>query len=58
MRGCRRMSDRHVLFHREQLLAVAKQLKEFEKILAVDYVFTEEGEPIRQEFIWEDEDDS
>ena len=55
MRGSRRMSDRHVLFHREQLLAVAKQLTEFENILAVDYVFTEEGEPIRMEYVWEDE---
>ena len=49
------MSDRHVLFHREQLLAVAKQLKEFEKILAVDYIFTDRGEPIRMEYIWKDE---
>ena len=49
------MSDRHVLFHREQLLAVAKQLKEFEDILAVDFVFTDQGEPIRMEYIWKDD---
>ena len=49
------MSDRHVIFHREQLLAVAKQLTEFENIIAVDYVFTEEGEPIRMEYVWEDD---
>jgi len=49
------MTDRHVLFTREQLLAVAKQLVEFEKILAIDYVFTDDGDPIRMEYIWEDE---
>jgi len=49
------MTDRHVLFHREQLLAVVKQLTEFAGIIAVDYVFTEKGEPIRLEYIWEDE---
>jgi len=49
------MSDRHVIFNREQLLAVAKQLIEFEGIIAVDYVFTENGEPIRMEYLWEDD---
>ena len=49
------MTDRHVIFHRQQLLAVAKQLEEFEKIVGVDYVFTEEGEPIRMEYLWEDD---
>jgi len=49
------MSDRHVIFFREQLMAVAKQLTEFEGITAVDYVFTEGGEPIRMEYLWEDE---
>mgnify|MGYP003677735723 CR=1 FL=1 len=49
------MTDRHVIFTREQLLVVAKQLVEFEKILAVDYVFTDSGEPIRMEYLWEDE---
>jgi len=50
------MSDHHVIFHREQLLAVAKQLIEFEGIIAVDYVFTGDSEPIRMEYLWEDED--
>ena len=49
------MSVRLYLFHREQLLAVVKQLTEFAGIIAVDYVFTEKGEPIRLEYIWEDE---
>ena len=51
------MSDRHVIFFREQLMAVAKQLTEFEGITAVDYVFTGEGEPIRMEYLWEDVDE-
>ena len=50
------MSDRHVIFHRQQLLAVAKQLEEFEKIVAVDYVFTDQGDPIRMEYLWADEE--
>ena len=51
------MSDHHVCFTRHQLLAVAKQLEEFEDIIIVDYVFTGEGEPIRMEYVWKDEDE-
>jgi len=50
------MSDRHLIFSRLQLLAVAKQLEEFEDIIAVDYVFTDDGEPIRMEYLWADEE--
>lgn len=47
---------RHVVFSRSQLLAVSKQLEEFEDIVAVDYVFTDEGHPIRLEYLWADEE--
>ena len=50
------MSDRHIIFNRFQLQAVAKQLEEFEDIVAIDYVFTDDGEPIRMEYLWEDEE--
>lgn len=47
---------KHVLFTRPQLLAIAEQLKEFPDIYAIDYVFDEQGHPIRMEYIWEDEE--
>lgn len=49
---------RHVVFKREQLLSIAKQLEEFEDILMVDFQFTHDGEPLRVEYIWDDEDES
>jgi len=50
------MSDRHIIFSRHQLLAVASQLKEFEDLVGIDYVFTDDGEPIRMEYLWADEE--
>jgi len=47
---------RHIVFNRHQLLAVAKQLEEFPDIVAVDYQFEQDGDPIRIEYIWKDED--
>jgi len=48
--------DRHIIFSRHQLLAVAKQLEEFGNIVGIDYVFTDDGEPIRMEYLWADEE--
>ena len=50
------MSDRHIIFNRFQLQAVAKQLEEFEDIVGIDYVFTDDSEPIRMEYLWADEE--
>ena len=49
--------SRHVVFYRQQILAMAKQLEEFEDIILVDYQFTadEYMQPIRVEFIWADD---
>lgn len=49
--------SRHVVFHREQILALAKILREFEGIVGVDFQYVPDTmEPTRVEYIWEDEE--
>jgi hypothetical protein len=47
---------RHVVMFREQILAAAKLLTEFEGIVALDFQYSDSGDPLRWEVIWEDEE--
>lgn len=48
---------RHVVFLRQQIEAINLIMEEFDGIKAVDFQFTADDsmEPIRVEYIWEDE---
>ena len=48
---------RHVVFHRKQLEGIMAVMKEFEGIVGVDFQYTadEKMDPVRVEYLWEDE---
>ena len=51
------MRTRHTVFHREQILALAKVMKEFPGIIGVDFEYIADTlEPLRMEYLWEDEE--
>lgn len=50
------MTDRHVVFSRHQIELYYAQMVEFPDIAAIDFVYTGDGEPIRVEYLWRDEE--
>ena len=50
------MKTRHTIFHREQIMALAKVMEEFPGIIGVDFQYiTDTLEPLRVEYLWEDD---
>lgn len=48
--------DRHVIFTRSQLELYFAQMQEFPDIMAIDFVYTGDGEPIRVEYLWSEDE--
>jgi len=52
----KRISIRHVVFTREQLIGLVKILEEFPAILGVDFTYVPDTmEPLRVDYLWEDD---